>query len=169
MKNLLLMRHGDAQSASTVKGRDHDRPLTPHGREKCNAIAKYLTRHDMLPEAILASSAKRCIQTAETILEYLDPALEIGVVPELYQASIDTYLVTLHHVPDQWRNVLIVGHNPAIQGFAHAIRRTGVEVGTFDCAAVACIRLNNQTWGETSYHSGNCLWFMTPDDSNLLH
>ena len=168
MKNLLLMRHSDAQSAPTVKGQDHDRPLTSRGREKCLAIAKYLAQHALLPEAILASSATRCIQTAETLLQSLDLSLEIGAVPELYQASLDLYLGTIHQVPDQLSNVLIVGHNPTIQGFAHAMRKTGVEVGSFNCAAIACMSLTTQFWGETSYHSGNCLWFVTPGDSGLL-
>jgi phosphohistidine phosphatase len=168
LKNLLLMRHGDAQSASAVKGRDHDRPLTSRGREKCIAIARYLAQHDMLPETILASSATRCIQTAETLLHSLDLSLEIGIVPELYQASPDTYLATIHQVPDQLSNALIIGHNPTIQGFAHAMRKTGVEVGSFNCAAIVCMSLTPQAWGETSYHSGNCLWFVAPGDSGLL-
>ncbi|MFC1619233.1 histidine phosphatase family protein [Candidatus Neomarinimicrobiota bacterium] len=169
MKNLLLMRHGAAHSAPSSKQRDHDRPLSPHGREEVLAIAKYLAHIGTIPDIILTSSATRCIQTGETIVKSLDYSGGVQSRSELYLASPETYLTAVRQLHDEWSTALIIGHNPAVQEFAHAIQNKGVAPGSFVSASITCISLAISSWKMTALHTGNCLWFTKPGESGFLH
>jgi phosphohistidine phosphatase len=169
MKNLLLMRHGAAHSAPDSNQRDHDRPLSPRGREEVLAIAKHLAHNGTIPDIILTSSATRCIQTSEAIVKFLDFAGEVQSLPELYLASPETYLTAVRQLHDQWSTALIIGHNPTVQEFANAVRKAGVSPRSFVSASITCISLAISSWKMTAMHTGNCLWFTTPEVSGFLN
>jgi phosphohistidine phosphatase len=162
------MRHGTAHSAPASKRRDHDRPLSPRGREEALAVAKYLAHNGTIPEIILTSSATRCIQTGEAIVQLLDLPDKVQSLPELYLASPETYLTVVRQLHDQWSTALIIGHNPTVQEFAYAVRKAGVVPGSFSNASITCISLAISSWKMTALHAGNCLWFTNPGESGFL-
>jgi phosphohistidine phosphatase len=162
------MRHGDARSASALKIGDHDRPLSSYGREQSLAIAKLLNHKGMIPDLILTSPATRCVETGEVIIAQLGVAYAVHSLPELYQASLDSYLAAVQQLSDQCSTALFIGHNPSIREFAYACRKTGADVRSFECAAITCITLAIQAWGAADLHAGNCRWFITPGESGFL-
>jgi phosphohistidine phosphatase len=162
------MRHGTAHSAAASKRRDHDRPLSSRGREEAPAIAKYLAHTGTIPEVLLASSATRCIQTGEVIVQILDQSVEVKSLPELYLAPLEKYLTAIRQLQDQWSTALLIGHNPTVQEFAHEIRKAGVAPGDFSSGSITCISLAISSWRKTALHTGNCLWHTTPGESGFL-
>ena len=71
MRRLMLLRH--AKSDWTAPGaRDHDRPLSPRGREAAPKMGAYMARHALVPDLIVASTATRVSETLDLVL----PAFE---------------------------------------------------------------------------------------------
>ena len=58
MKTLLLLRHAKSSWADDRLS-DFDRPLNDRGREDAPRMGKLLRQHDLVPDLIIASPAKR--------------------------------------------------------------------------------------------------------------
>ena len=67
MRRLMLLRH--AKSDWTAPGaRDHDRPLSPRGREAAPKMGAYMARHALVPDLIVASTAARVGEALDLLL-----------------------------------------------------------------------------------------------------
>ncbi len=90
---------------------DHDRSLAPRGRRAVKVISEYIRAHEIVPELVLCSSARR---TRET-LEAIGTAGEVLIEDELYGATCSSIIERLRRVPEPMTSVMIIGHNPALQ------------------------------------------------------
>ena len=143
MSRLYLLRHAKS-SWKDASLDDHDRPLAPRGRKASKAIGRYMRDHDMEPELVLCSSAKRARQT----LERLGPAgLDARIEPGLYGAGADTLVARLREVPDGVHSVLLIGHNPGMQQLA--FRLAGLD-DKFPTAALATLECESWARLETA-------------------
>src|SRR5512137_1941918 len=79
---LYVMRHSSSHDHSPT-GRDEDRQLTPKGRERVRMVAEELRRREACPTRILSSPLRRCVETAEEIVQALVPRVAIEVRREL--------------------------------------------------------------------------------------
>ena len=69
--DILVMRH--AKSAwNTDAASDFDRPLTARGERDAERMAEWLADVDIVPDAILSSSAVRAKTTVQPIIERLE-------------------------------------------------------------------------------------------------
>ena len=108
---LYLMRHAEAASTGTDR-RDISRELTQKGRTQARELGELLAR--LRVELVLSSSAARARQTTEL----LGLAAPIRYLDRLYNAGSRQLLAELSGIPDQVRNVLVVGHAPGIPALA---------------------------------------------------
>jgi phosphohistidine phosphatase len=132
VSRLYLLRHAKS-SWKDERLDDHDRPLAPRGKRASKAIGRYLRDHDIEPELVLCSSAKRARQT----LERLGPAgVDARIERELYAAGAHDLLERLRAVPDGVASVMLVGHNPGMQQLA--LRLAGLD-DKFPTAALAIL------------------------------
>lgn len=121
-KQLFVLRH--AKSSWDDPGLDdHERPLAPRGQRAVQQLAAHLREHEIKPEQVLCSSARRTIETCEGV----NPGGEVVVEPQLYNASGDDVLKRLHRVPEHMSSVMLIGHNPALQVLL--LRLTGANGG----------------------------------------
>jgi phosphohistidine phosphatase len=159
--NLYLMRHGLAvEKGETGDNSDHDRPLTPKGRQRVQRVAEAFVSLDIAVDTLLSSPLVRARQTAEILLrqwkirrklqvtDYLSP----GTPPDLLIAL----LLQLKGAPQE---ILLVGHEPDLSQFA-ALLLTGTESLelTFKKAGVAKLAVNH-------LKAGRCAtleWLLTP-------
>lgn len=115
MKRLFLMRHAEAEHGS---GSDHQRRLTAYGREQAANVGSWLRRQNWTVDAIIASDAKRTLETARLVHENLltgaETAASVNPVSALYNAPMSAYFDYLAELDNSLDAVLIVGHNPAI-------------------------------------------------------
>jgi len=106
---LLLLRH--AKSSWADPGvRDHDRPLNDRGRAAAPLVGGYLRAHDLVPDRVLCSSARR---TCETLARLdLPDSVDVEVDHDLYLADAETVLDLVRATDDAVRTLMVVGHNP---------------------------------------------------------
>lgn len=131
MKRLYLLRH--AKSSWGDPGLpDHERPLNARGQAAAAAMGRHLAGWDRPPDAILASTARRVVET----LAILRPAAGLKHVPilrdrGLYLAEHPALLARLRQAPPEADSLLLVGHNPGLHDFA--VRLAG-EISEADLA-----------------------------------
>lgn len=109
-KQLFVLRH--AKSSWDDPGLDdHERPLAPRGQRALQLLAAHIRDHDIKPDQVLCSSARRTLETYEGI----EPVGELVVEPSLFDASAGDVLDRLHRVSEDTASVMVIGHNPALQ------------------------------------------------------
>jgi phosphohistidine phosphatase len=105
-RRLVLVRHAQAADAPV----DLDRPLTPLGLERAGAIGAWLAQHDVVPDRVFVSPARRTQQTWERA-----GAGRPSVVDQrLYDNTVEAVLEVVREAGDDVAVLLVVGHNPSM-------------------------------------------------------
>lgn len=111
---LLILRH--AKSDWKQDCADFDRPLNPRGRRDAPRMGAWLADHELMPDRVLSSPARRARQTAEAVCEALHIAAgHILWDDRLYLAALPLLLDILAETPAETRRLLLVGHNPGLE------------------------------------------------------
>lgn len=147
MKTLILLRHAKS-SWKFPELADRDRPLTKRGERDAPRMARWLKKQEIIPQRILTSTAVRACATAEAIAEKIKYKEEIVYLESLYMAEPAAIIEALHSVPDDVKRVLVVGHNPGLEGLVQIISKKVVSLPT---ASIAVIKLPIETWGELNF------------------
>jgi len=128
MKTVYLLRHAKS-SWDDVSLSDYQRPLNPRGRKAAPEVGAYMREEGFIPHLTLCSSARRTVETWESVKEALGVPVEEEFTRSLYLADPETILSLLQGVPEGVESVLVVGHNP---GMEEAI---GLLAGEWNAAA----------------------------------
>jgi phosphohistidine phosphatase len=138
MKTLLLMRHAKA-TWDHDQWPDFERPLNPTGEADAQRMGRRMIQADLKPDAIICSSARRTMQTAELVAE------ELGI-PHLIQSRADLYLCPvsvwedlIHRLPPDLNCVLCVGHNNGLEDLVSYLLK---KRHSFPTAALARVTLH---------------------------
>ena len=142
MKTLLILRHAKS-SWNYSEFSDYDRPLNRRGKRDAPRMGKFLREQGLTPDRILTSSAKRARRTASKVAKACGYTGKVKKLDAFYDAVVGVYYETLHAVPDKYRRVMVVGHNPTMEGLVSAL--TG-EFRRMPTAALAHIELPIQHW-----------------------
>ncbi len=125
MHQLLLLRH--AKSASDEAGiADRGRPLNRRGERAAAAIGQAMTKLELAPDLILASPARRTMQTLAALAP-LPASTRIETPEALYLAEAETLLELLRELPEPVKSALVIGHNPGLQELAVLLAGTDPE------------------------------------------
>ena len=126
-RRLVLLRHAKAQPFGSVP--DELRPLQARGRRQCAALGARFTVAGLVPELVLVSSAVRTRQTWELVAAALGdtPVPEVEVTDVVYRANVSDLLELVRQVDDRVRNLLVVGHEPAMSATAAYLAGEGDE------------------------------------------
>jgi phosphohistidine phosphatase len=109
-RRLHLLRHAKSSWDDAMQS-DHDRPLAPRGHRAVTLLRDYVDRHQIQPQLVLCSTARRTVETARG----LAPGGELSLEPRLYGASAEELLRRLHDLDAALTEVMVIGHNPALQ------------------------------------------------------
>ncbi|MFT6646398.1 SixA phosphatase family protein [Pseudophaeobacter arcticus] len=155
---LILTRH--AKSAwDTNAPSDHSRPLNKRGRASAKALGNWLREINELPMQVISSSSQRTRETYElTGIEA--PAV---FTERLYHASSDIIFQVLKEAPHP--RTMILGHNPGIAAFAHAIVNHRPDHTRFDdypTGATLIVKFDIDTWDDLAWSSGKFVEFIVP-------
>jgi len=142
MKTLILMRHAKS-SWKHPELPDHDRPLNKKGEKDAPRMGKQLHEKDIIPQAIFSSSAERCAKTAELVAEKLGYKGEVQYLDSLYLAEPNTYLELLRGLSDDIDSVLLVGHNPGLEGMLQILTQ---RVEPLPAGAMAVLEVPVRAW-----------------------
>lgn len=163
------MRH--AKSSWAVPGLDdRDRPLNRRGRAAAPVMARWLAAEGLVPEVILASSARRVRQTVKRMRKAVAELPEPVILPEFYHASPEVILQAVRGAPPDAATLLAVGHEPALSAAAAELsdgtappERTAA-LGHFPTAAVAVFALQIAEWRDLGWGQGRFTAFARPRD-----
>lgn len=113
-RQLWLLRHAKAEP---YQFNDFDRNLADKGIKQMSLLSQQLTELN-IPGLIVSSPAHRARQTAELFCEHLSINPEsIHWDQRIYEASTSQLVSVLQDYPDG-SDVMLVGHNPGLEGLA---------------------------------------------------
>ena len=126
---------------------DHQRPLNKRGKKAGPKMGKRLKKKGVRPDAIITSDARRALDTAVLMAESMGaPSDIIRANPELYHAPPDGILDIVHHFPDGWNQVMVVGHNPGMTELANWFYPQ--HIANIPTAGVVELQFEAKGWGD---------------------
>lgn len=161
----MLIRHAKAARDSAV---DLERSLANRGRSEALLIGRWLVEHELRPDGVVVSPARRARQTWNLA------AIAIGDAPEperddrIYTNTVDDLLAVIHDAADGVGTLMVVGHNPSIEQLAVAL-----DDGRGDAAARDALMEKYPTsgvavfaidvdWSRVDRGSGTLMSFVVP-------
>ena len=169
MKTLTLLRHAKSSwdgSAAT----DFDRRLSKRGHKAARTIGRELKAQGLEFDAAIASPAARVVETVEGLSDGYGSAIRPVFDPRVYLGSVATLMAVVHEADDSAERLLIIGHNPGLEGLAMLLTRDdgdGLrrEMGVkYPTATVAEIVLPIDHWRDAAAGSGELVRFIRPRD-----
>jgi phosphohistidine phosphatase len=130
-RSIVLVRHAKADWPDVA---DHERPLADRGRKDAAAVGDWLAAHGFVPGLTLCSTAVRTRETWKLAVHQLPQRPKTVYEERLYEASPGEIIAVVNDVSEEVRDLLVVGHNPGIQGAVQAL--------TGDAEADALERMN---------------------------
>lgn len=158
-RTLLLLRHGKSDWGQGMD--DHERPLSKRGKRDAWRMGEEIRTRGLLPEMILSSTARRARSTTRRVVEASGYGGEVIYEPSLYAAGMMAYVEAAANLSDSVQTALIVGHNPILEDLVRWL--TGREV-TLPTAALACIPLPIQSWGDLRQEGSGTLGMVLAAD-----
>jgi phosphohistidine phosphatase len=156
MKTLLILRHAKSSWKNNDLS-DHDRPLNLRGQRDAPNVGKRLRNEDLIPDAILSSTAKRARQTAKAVAEESGFEGELQLSRELYGGGPEAYIGAIRSLANLVDSALVVGHNPDLEELVEILSGESVRLPT---AALAHLQLDIQDWQDLEEEQGKLvnLW-----------
>ncbi len=124
---LLLLRHGKSDWSSSAS--DIDRPLKERGKRDAKRVGSWLRAHGLVPDYIIASTARRARGTARKAAGKMGLDRDSVIQDErIYAASVQTLMTILQDCPDSARRVMLVGHNPGLEDLVRHLVKDKMEM-----------------------------------------
>ncbi len=168
MLSLLLLRHAKSSWDDSVVD-DFDRPLNARGQKAAPLVGQWMKDQDMTPGRIICSGARRTRETLGLILPYQRGDQEISIEDGIYSADgAHDLLGRVRSIGKGSGQVMIIGHNPAIQELALALAGTGdaddlQQIALkFPTASLAEIQFPATDWSMVSEGTGALTNFVMP-------
>lgn len=169
MLTLILLRHAKS-SWNDPSLSDHDRALNSRGVAAAPLMGRAMAKHGLDPDLVLCSTARRTRDTLALVLPALKAEPKIIYEDQLYHASAAEMLTLLHGVGAPATQLLMVGHNPEIHGFALDLIGSGAKhlrdrlAAKLPTAGLVVIRFPGGGWSSVTINSGKLELFLTPRD-----
>jgi len=159
-RNLYLLRHAKS-SWDYPELNDFERPLNKRGRHDIPVMAVFIRQKGLIPDRILSSPATRAAMTAKTVAEIAGiPEAQLVFNQAIYDAGVSDLVKVVGSTDNQVRNLMLVGHNPGLTGFA--IFLTGHMIDNIPTSGLCGIGLNIRSWSEIGENCGKFLFLETP-------
>jgi phosphohistidine phosphatase len=142
MKTLFVLRHAKSSWDHNDLA-DFDRPLNKRGLETAPLVGETIRKNNFQVDSIISSPAKRAEQTAGLVKESAGISAEIQFDERIYEASSHQLLKIASEIKDEIDSVMLVGHNPGLEGLLKMLTQ---KVETMPTAALAVIDLKIEAW-----------------------
>jgi phosphohistidine phosphatase len=167
MKTLTLLRHAKSTWDDPV-ARDFDRPLNRRGRRAAETVGREMRALGLQFDRVLASPAMRVRETLEEVARGYGAPLDPEFDQRIYLASPETLLDLAQGTDDGVGRLLIVGHNPGLEGLALLLTSGGGlrndVAEKYPTATLAEISLPVERWSEVREGAGELARFIRPRD-----
>lgn len=169
---LHVLRHAKSSWADAPVN-DFDRPLNDRGLEAASTIGRFCKKTNLSPTLILCSPALRTRMTWGIINRFLPVPRDVKFRRDIYEASVLSLLNVIRNVPNDEKEILLIGHNPGIQMLICSLikqtRSQNQEIFNkiyqkFPTGALATLTLNTKTWAGLDESSAQLKTFITPKE-----
>lgn len=160
MKTIYLLRHAKS-SWDDASLSDFERPLNERGMNTAPFMGKVISRRGYSPSVIITSPAKRAATTAEIVIESAGVNAELRSDHRIYEASPNTLRTVAAETSNDLDSVMLVGHNPGMEGF---IRYLTGRIEPMPTAALAVIELSIDSWKDLDADCGKVYEIIRPKD-----
>ena len=160
MKRLYLLRHAKS-SWNEPDLADFDRPLNSRGLLAAPFMARFMAAKSYRPDLIVSSPARRALTTAELVRENIGANIEIQLNDRVYEASPQTLLQIAATVDDAAGSVMLVGHNPGMEGLIRLLAGRSEAMPT---AGLAVIDLGIDRWRNIKEGCGTLVEVVRPKE-----
>ncbi len=123
-KTLILLRHGQALSASAMES-DANRKLSAQGQAEAENVGKIIADKNLKPDLVLCSTATRTRETLDGLHKSFAAPLAARYEQKIYSASENELLAQISAVADDVNSLLLIGHNPSLHQLAVHLARPG--------------------------------------------
>ncbi|MFE6618782.1 SixA phosphatase family protein [Streptomyces sp. NPDC008086] len=117
-RRIVLFRHAKADWPQV---NDHERPLADRGRKDAAEAGRRLVDTDVPFDLALCSTATRTRETWKLAVHEFPHRPKTIYEERVYEASPGELIALLNETPDDAQNVLLIGHNPGVQGLAEIL------------------------------------------------
>jgi phosphohistidine phosphatase len=117
-RRIVLFRHAKADWPQVS---DHERPLAERGRHDAPLAGRRLAGTGISFDLALCSTATRTRETWKLAVHELPYRPKTVYEERIYEASPGELIAVLNETPDDARNVILIGHNPGVQGLAEIL------------------------------------------------
>ncbi|MFE7840345.1 SixA phosphatase family protein [Streptomyces sp. NPDC057474] len=114
-RRIVLFRHAKADWPQVS---DHERPLADRGRMDAAVAGRKLADSGIPLDLALCSTAVRTRETWKLAVHELPDRPKTVYEERIYEASPGELIALLNETPDDAQNVVLIGHNPGVQGLA---------------------------------------------------
>ncbi len=167
MLTLSLLRHAKS-SWDDGSLEDFERPLAKRGESAAPRMGAFMAEQGLAPQLILCSPAVRARQTLDLVLPHLAGGPTVVYEDNFYLAAPSVLLARLRKIEGKVSHVMIVGHDPGMQGLAVELAGDG-DAGMlqalavkFPTAGLAVIRFKARSWAKVGPGRGRLELFTTP-------
>jgi phosphohistidine phosphatase len=120
-RTLVMIRHAKSSWANPLQS-DFERPLNDRGEHDAPMMGERLKKKGIIPDLIIASTAKRAKQTAKKIAKEVDYDVDkIQWQEKLYHCIPSVFEEVIYEIDSSVKTVFIVAHNPGISSFANQL------------------------------------------------
>jgi phosphohistidine phosphatase len=145
MRRLTVMRHADARWKNPGTY-DFARPLSRRGLAGAEAMARRLLELDLVPDRLVASTARRAEQTADIVARELSLSVRhVQREEALYLASAAEMLRIIQETGPRIAHLMVIAHNPGASDLIHLLVPRG-GISTLTTAAVCSIVFEADQW-----------------------
>ncbi|MBC9729467.1 histidine phosphatase family protein [Streptomyces sp. TRM68367] len=120
-RTIVLFRHAKADWPQMT---DHERPLADRGRKEAAEAGRRLADTAIPFDLALCSTATRTRETWKIAVQEFPQRPKTVYEERIYEASPGELIALLNETPDDAQNILLVGHNPGVQGLADILSGT---------------------------------------------
>jgi phosphohistidine phosphatase len=166
-RRIVLFRHAKADWPQVT---DHERPLADRGRMDAAEAGRRLTDTGLSFDMALCSTATRTRETWKLAVHEFAHRPKTVYEERIYEASPGELIALLNETPDDAQNVLLVGHNPGVQGLADILAgsaegdsRDRMSLRGFPAAAFAVLSFSGP-WKALEPGVATLLEYWAPSD-----
>ncbi|MFE7930438.1 SixA phosphatase family protein [Streptomyces sp. NPDC057456] len=117
-RRIVLLRHAKADWPQVT---DHERPLADRGRKDAAVAGRKLVDAGIPIDLAVCSTAARTRETWKLAVQEFPQRPKTVYEERIYEASPGELIALLNETPDDVRDVVLIGHNPGIQGLAEIL------------------------------------------------
>lgn len=162
MLRLFLLRHAKSSWKDSTLN-DFERPLKKRGITEAPIMGHiYKKLYGKIPDVVITSPARRALETAQLFAKEIGYSLKKIILQEkLYEAMPEELLKTLRDISDEYKSVVMVGHNPGFTELANCII-DGVDIDNIPTCGLVGITFDVKNWKKIEERSGKLFCFEHP-------